>query len=127
MPRLAQPSLLEHDFLVEALQKHSLRVDGRGLLDPRQIEVSYGSTYGSATVHLSLDDGPSSSVASTGKGKASNDGPHRRGKSTGRTTVSVQVSAEIVRPREERPFEGFVVVRSEISPLAGSNYEASGR
>lgn len=98
MPRLPQPSTLEHDFLVKALTEQSLRIDGRTLLEARDLAVRFGSTYGSVEVSL---------------GQA--------------TRVHAQVSAEIVRPRDERPFEGFVVIQSEISPIAGLEHEAGGR
>lgn len=97
MPRLPLPSTLEHEFLLDALADHSIRVDGRSLLSPRELFVSFGSTYGSVDVSL------------------------------GATRVSVQASAEIVKPRDDRPYEGFLVVHNEISPIAGNNYESSGR
>lgn len=98
MPRLPLPSTLEHEFLLKALSENSQRVDGRALLTPRELSVSFGSSYGSVEVSLG-----------------------------GQTRVYVQISAEVVKPREERPYEGFVVIQSEISPLAGNNYEGSGR
>lgn len=98
MPRLPAPSTIEHDFLLNALSEHSLRVDGRQLLDARKVNVQFGSSYGSVEVSLG-----------------------------GATRVCVQASADIVKPREERPYEGFVVLQTEISPIAGSNHEAGGR
>lgn len=38
--------------------------------------------------------------------------------------VLVQVSAEIVKPLPDRPYEGFLIIASEISPMASSSYEA---
>lgn len=38
--------------------------------------------------------------------------------------VVVQVSAEIVKPLPDRPYEGFLVLSSEISPMASISYEA---
>lgn len=98
MPRLPHPATIEHDFLLTTLKDHSLRVDGRQLLDARKLEVKFGNSYGAVEVTLG-----------------------------GATRVHVQVSADIVKPRDERPFEGFVVLQTEISPIAGSNYEAGGR
>jgi exosome complex component RRP45 len=98
MPRLPLPSTIEHGFLVNTLTEQSLRVDGRKPLDARKLEVKFGSSYGSVEVILG-----------------------------GTTRVSVQVSADIVKPRDERPFEGFVVLQTEISPVAGSNYETGAR
>ena len=39
-------------------------------------------------------------------------------------SVLAQVSASIVRPRDDRPYEGFLIMNSEISPMASSVYEA---
>lgn len=105
MPRLPLPSTNERQFLTEALTEHGLRVDGRSLLDSRELSIEFGSSYGCVQVSL-------------GKGKRS---------AADATRVAVQCSAEIVKPRDERPFEGFLVIQSEISPLAGSNYEGTGR
>lgn len=105
MPRLPLPSTLEHQFLQEALAEHGLRVDGRSLLDSRELVIEFGSSYGCVEVSL-------------GKGKRS---------AANATRVAVQCSAEIVKPRDERPFEGFLVIHNEISPLAGANYEGAGR
>ncbi|KAI5479642.1 splicing factor 3B subunit 3 [Pseudohyphozyma bogoriensis] len=44
--------------------------------------------------------------------------------SLGETRVVVQVSAEIVKPQSDRPYEGFLVISTEISPMAAANYEA---
>jgi len=41
-------------------------------------------------------------------------------------SVLAQVSATIVKPRDDRPYEGFLLINSEISPMASSLYE-SGR
>jgi len=41
-------------------------------------------------------------------------------------SVLAQVSATIVKPRDDRPYEGFLLINSEISPMASSVYE-SGR
>jgi exosome complex component RRP45 len=98
MPRLPAPSTLEHDFVVNTLKEDALRVDGRQLLDARELSLRFGDSYGSVEVSLG-----------------------------GQTRVFVQVSADVVKPREERPYEGFVVIQTEISPIAGSNHEAGGR
>lgn len=37
--------------------------------------------------------------------------------------VVADVSAAIVRPRTDRPFEGIMTIHSEISPMAASVYE----
>jgi len=38
--------------------------------------------------------------------------------------VLAQVTATVVKPREDRPYEGFLLINSEISPMASSVYEA---
>lgn len=38
--------------------------------------------------------------------------------------VVAQVSAEIVKPLPDRPYEGFVSLVTEISPMASAAYEA---
>lgn len=34
------------------------------------------------------------------------------------------VTATIVKPRDDRPYEGFLLITSEISPMASSAFEA---
>jgi exosome complex component RRP45 len=34
------------------------------------------------------------------------------------------VSATIVKPRDDKPYEGFLVINSEISPMASHVFEA---
>jgi hypothetical protein len=38
--------------------------------------------------------------------------------------VIAQVSAEVVKPLSDRPYEGFVNLTTEISPMASAVYEA---
>lgn len=38
--------------------------------------------------------------------------------------VLAQITATIVKPRDDRPYEGFLLINSEISPMASSLYEA---
>jgi exosome complex RNA-binding protein Rrp42 (RNase PH superfamily) len=40
-----------------------------------------------------------------------------------RDSVLAQVTATIVKPREDRPYEGFLLINSEISPMASTVYE----
>ncbi|GAA6001171.1 hypothetical protein JCM10207_007443 [Rhodosporidiobolus poonsookiae] len=42
----------------------------------------------------------------------------------GRTRVLAQVSAEVVKPLPDRPYEGFLTLHTEISPMASAAYEA---
>lgn len=41
-----------------------------------------------------------------------------------RDRVVAQVSAEVVKPLPDRPYEGFVNLTTEISPMASAAYEA---
>ncbi|GAA5973848.1 hypothetical protein JCM21900_006707 [Sporobolomyces salmonicolor] len=93
MPREADPSLPESDFVHAALRK-GLRLDGRSRYDLRQVKLRFGDELG--WVECSLGD----------------------------TRVVVQVSAEVVKPLPDRPYEGFLILATEISPMASGAYEA---
>lgn len=51
MPREAEPSLNEKEFIVQALQEN-LRLDGRGFHDFRPLSLTFGDEYGAAEVSL---------------------------------------------------------------------------
>lgn len=51
MPREAEPSLNEREFVVRALQE-GLRIDGRNLDQYRKLELKFGDQYGVADVAL---------------------------------------------------------------------------
>ncbi|KAL7420787.1 3'-5'-exoribonuclease [Cryptotrichosporon argae] len=70
------------------------RLDGRLPLEQRRFELVFGDELGSVECRL------------------------------GKTAVMAQVTATIVKPREDRPYEGFLLINSEISPMASSVYEA---
>ncbi|KAG8947957.1 hypothetical protein FRC04_010154 [Tulasnella sp. 424] len=74
--------------------KQGLRTDGRALLESRNIELVFGEELGMVECKL------------------------------GKTRVFADVSATIVRPRQDRPYEGLLTISSEISPMASSVYEA---
>ncbi|WWC65328.1 uncharacterized protein I303_107946 [Kwoniella dejecticola CBS 10117] len=69
------------------------RLDGRIPLQQRKIEFIFGEELGNVECRL------------------------------GKTAVLAQVSASIVKPREDRPYEGFLMINSEIGPMASSVYE----
>ncbi|GAA97711.1 uncharacterized protein L969DRAFT_26801 [Mixia osmundae IAM 14324] len=69
------------------------RLDGRTLTDTRTVSLSFGAELGSVTCSM------------------------------GKTRVMAQVSAEVVRPPPERPYEGFLVISTEVTPLASAAYE----
>ncbi|KAG8856580.1 hypothetical protein FRB96_006340 [Tulasnella sp. 330] len=74
--------------------KQGLRTDGRLLLQGRDVQLMFGEELGSVECRF------------------------------GKTRVVADVSATIVRPRTDRPFEGIMTIHSEISPMASSLYEA---
>ncbi|KAL1412495.1 3'-5'-exoribonuclease [Vanrija albida] len=70
------------------------RLDGRLPLEQRPFTLTFGAELGSVECRL------------------------------GKTAVLAQVTATIVKPRDDRPYEGFLVISSEISPMASSVFEA---
>ncbi|WWD20843.1 hypothetical protein CI109_105320 [Kwoniella shandongensis] len=72
------------------------RLDGRLPLEMRKVEYIFGEELGCVECRL------------------------------GKTAVLAQVTATIAKPRDDRPYEGFLLINSEIGPMASSVYE-SGR
>ncbi|KAI9308376.1 ribosomal protein S5 domain 2-type protein [Cunninghamella echinulata] len=77
--------------------KQQIRIDGRGIYDVRSIEIKFGSDYGQVEVQL------------------------------GRTRISAIVTAEVVRPRNDKPTDGYLLFNTEISPMACATFEAGSR
>lgn len=73
--------------------KQKIRTDGRQLDQFRDVHIELGDEYGFVDVRL------------------------------GKTRVVVRISAEIVTPYEDRPFEGLFQVATEISPMASAMFE----
>jgi len=73
--------------------KQALRLDGRALIQSRIPSLTFGSELGWVECAL------------------------------GKTKVLAHVSAKMVKPAPERPFEGTITIHSEISPMASSEYE----
>ncbi|KAK1923167.1 ribosomal protein S5 domain 2-type protein [Papiliotrema laurentii] len=92
MPREIEPPAIQREFTLAALAEGK-RLDGRSLLELRDVQLEFGPELGWCTC------------------------------SWGKTKVLAQVSATIVKPREDRPYEGFLLINSEISPMASSVYE----
>ncbi|SCV66961.1 BQ2448_5607 [Microbotryum intermedium] len=93
MPREAEPSINESQFLHHALSQ-GLRLDSRQPYELRAIELDFlRGSWGAVECRL------------------------------GHTRVLAQVSAEIVRPLPDRPYEGFLNISSELSPMASTNHE----
>ncbi|PWN46913.1 putative RRP45-exosome complex exonuclease [Violaceomyces palustris] len=73
-----------------------LRLDGRGFYKCRDIKVRFGDELGCVNVWI------------------------------GSTRVSTSVRATLVPPRADRPYEGFLQITTDISPMAGSEYDMGG-
>lgn len=71
----------------------SIRPDGRAFLDARPVDIRFGEELGWVDVTL------------------------------GETRVLVSTHATLVNPRDDRPYEGFIEVRAEVQPIAGSQFE----
>ncbi|CDU24525.1 probable RRP45-Exosome complex exonuclease [Sporisorium scitamineum] len=72
------------------------RVDGRSFFTPRDISISFGDELGNVSVNI--------------KG----------------TRVSTSVRATLIPPRADRPYEGFLQITTDISPMAGVEYDSTG-
>ncbi|SNX82355.1 probable RRP45 - Exosome complex exonuclease [Melanopsichium pennsylvanicum] len=75
---------------------NGIRPDGRSFLTPRPISISFGEELGNVTVTI--------------KG----------------TRVSTSVRANLIPPRSDRPYEGFLQITTDISPMAGVEYDTTG-
>lgn len=73
-----------------------VRPDGRSFLSTRDIDISFGEELGNCTVTI--------------KG----------------TRVSTSVRATLMPPRSDRPYEGFLQITTDISPMAGIEYDSTG-
>ncbi|OAD81394.1 hypothetical protein PHYBLDRAFT_25590 [Phycomyces blakesleeanus NRRL 1555(-)] len=77
--------------------KDGRRVDGRGVYDMRSIELTFGQDFGYVQVQL------------------------------GKTRIAAKVTAEVVRPRPDKPTEGMLLFNTEISPMACPTFESGSR
>lgn len=94
--QVVQPSLTEEAFVLQALRTAALRYDGRRVREARPIQIRFGEPYGWCEVQL------------------------------GDTVAVASVSASIMPPREQRPYEGMMQIVTDISPMAGVEYDAGG-
>jgi len=85
-------STCQKNFLLEALWEGK-RLDGRGVLDPRDLDITYGLDWGSVQVTL------------------------------GKTRVLAQVSCKVEEPMFTRPNEGILQVNVELTPLAAPRFD----
>ena len=95
MAAAAGQSLNERAFILQALAKSQLRVDGRGTHDMRPIRLSFGRDQSTSFAEVQL----------------------------GRTRVRVVVTSEIVRPYPDRPVEGFLSFN--VDPISLRNASSS--
>ncbi|KAK6358266.1 hypothetical protein TWF730_007616 [Orbilia blumenaviensis] len=73
--------------------KQNLRIDGRDIHSFRDIQLSFGDDYGFVDVRL------------------------------GKTRVLARISAEVIKPRQDRPFEGTFTISTEMGPMASPSFE----
>ncbi|KAF3938247.1 hypothetical protein ABW19_dt0205312 [Dactylella cylindrospora] len=73
--------------------KQNLRIDGRNLESYRDIQLTFGDDYGYVDVRL------------------------------GKTRVLARVSAEVIKPRPDRQFEGTFTITTEMGPMASPAFE----
>jgi exosome complex RNA-binding protein Rrp42 (RNase PH superfamily) len=107
MPREAETSNVERNFILEALRQN-VRVDGRAFDQFRPINLTFGEDYGTATVSLGKTRCFSRSHVCSLL-------THSR--------VLVQISAEVTKPLEDRKFDGIFTITTELSPIASPAFE----
>ncbi|KAL5117624.1 3'-5'-exoribonuclease [Pleosporales sp. CAS-2024a] len=93
MPREAEISVNEREFIKQALQEQ-IRLDGRAFDAFRQVELTFGDEYGVADVQL--------------------------GKTSG---VIAHISIDVTTPLPERKFDGVFQIVTEFSPMASPAFE----
>lgn len=78
---------------VQNLLEEQKRVSGRRLDESRKLELAFGGPYGHVEVKM------------------------------GRTRLVVQVSAQVAKPRDDRPFEGLFHITTDVSSMASPRFE----
>ncbi|KAF3913653.1 hypothetical protein ABW21_db0206956 [Orbilia brochopaga] len=73
--------------------KQNLRIDGRELHAFRDVQLTFGDDYGFVDVRL------------------------------GKTRVLARISAEVTKPRSDRPFEGLFTISTELGPMLSPAFE----
>ncbi|KAL7271481.1 3'-5'-exoribonuclease [Rhizina undulata] len=73
--------------------KQNIRIDGRDFDAFRDLELSFGEEYGLVDVKL------------------------------GKTRVLCRVSADVIRPFSDRPFDGVFMITTELGPMASPAFE----
>ncbi|XP_030029263.2 LOW QUALITY PROTEIN: exosome complex component RRP45 [Manduca sexta] len=87
-------SSCEKNF-IQKIVSEGHRLDGRNYNESRNLNISFGSDYGSCIVSL------------------------------GETKVLSQVTCEVTQPKQIRPNEGILYVNVEIGPMAAPHFEAN--
>ncbi|KAJ2950415.1 hypothetical protein O0L34_g8657 [Tuta absoluta] len=82
----------EKNFL-QKIVSEGHRLDGRIYNESRNLNISFGSEYGSCIVSL------------------------------GETKILAQVTCEVVQPKQIRPNEGILYINVEVGPMAGPQFE----
>ena len=85
-------SSCEKNFLLEGLWEGK-RLDGRGTMEERKLEIFFGKDYGCCQVLL------------------------------GQTRVQASVSCSVTEPRVSRPNEGILNIYVDLSPIAAPRFE----
>lgn len=93
MPKFKDISLNEREFLLRLLHEDQLRYDHRSFDQLRDVDIKYGASLGDVEVTL------------------------------GRTRLVVRVSAEVVRPSDTRPFEGVLMINTDIGSMASPYFD----
>ncbi|XP_011883386.1 PREDICTED: exosome complex component rrp45 isoform X1 [Vollenhovia emeryi] len=83
----------ERNFTNKCIEEET-RLDGRQLLEPRSVNIYFGSNWGCCMVSL------------------------------GHTRAVAQVSCDIQQPKTSRPNEGMIRINVELTPLAAQHFES---
>ena len=110
MPREAEPSLNEREFILQALREN-LRIDARPFDAVRDLELSFGDEFGVVDVKW-------------GKTRYT---PLLRLIYSRQLTfiarVIARISAEVTQPFPDRKFDGIFTITTELSPMASPAFE----
>ena len=108
MPREAEISLNERDFIKQALQEQ-IRLDNRAFDAFRKLELTFGEEYGVADVQLGKTRLESSVVFTLCSLTVSR--------------VIARISIDVTTPLPERKFDGVFQIVTEFSPMASPAFE----
>lgn len=111
MSKEAQLSVAERDFILEALREN-VRLDGRGTDEFRPLNLSFGDEYG----HVKLQVGKTRLV------------PYQWPLCKSLVlifcpSIVVRISAEVTKPRDDRPFDGLFNINLELSAMGSPAWE----